>query len=78
MLQLHNKMVLWRENIKIYLTSLEHYFFNLICQKNFWKFATTYAVYLLNRIPSLALNNKTPFEMLHGKLLDLTSLKVFV
>ena len=43
----------------------------------FWNFATAHAVYLLNHIPRSALNNKTPFEMLLGKLPDLTSLKVF-
>ena len=35
------------------------------------------AVFLINRLPSKALEGKIPFERLHGKLPDLSFLKTF-
>lgn len=36
-----------------------------------------HAVFLLNRIPTRLLDDKSPFQSLHDKLLDVASLKVF-
>ncbi|CAA7029149.1 unnamed protein product [Microthlaspi erraticum] len=35
------------------------------------------AVFLINRLPTPLLKNKTPFEILHGKKMDYTGLRVF-
>ena len=45
--------------------------------KSFWSFAILHAVFLLNRLPTTALNNSTPYEKLFSKLLDISFLKVF-
>jgi hypothetical protein len=43
----------------------------------FWGEAVRTAVYLLNRSPTKALNNMTPFEAWHGKKPKISHLKVF-
>lgn len=45
--------------------------------KHFWNYAVLHATYLINRVLSKVLNNKTPYEALYGSLLDLSQLKVF-
>jgi hypothetical protein len=37
--------------------------------KSFWCYAATHAVFLINRLPSKVINNKSPFETLHSQLL---------
>ena len=44
---------------------------------DFWHFALAHAVFLMNRLPSKALNNQIPFEILHGRKPDLQFLRVF-
>ena len=44
---------------------------------NFWSFAINHAVYLINRVPSPIINNKTPFELLYNELPNFETLKVF-
>ena len=44
---------------------------------NFWSYAINHAVYLINRVPSPIVNNKTPFELLYNKVPDFQMLKVF-
>ncbi|GKU99257.1 hypothetical protein SLEP1_g12126 [Rubroshorea leprosula] len=36
------------------------------CRKQFWGEAALIAIYVINRIPSSAINNKSPYECLHG------------
>jgi hypothetical protein len=43
----------------------------------FWNYAIQHATFLINRIPTPVLNNKSPFEVLHKTLPDLEQLKVF-
>ena len=43
----------------------------------FWNFATAHTVFLLNRLPSVALDFCTPYEKLYCKLPNLSFLKVF-
>lgn len=43
----------------------------------FWSYAVTHVVYIINRIPSPILNNKSPYLMIFNKEHDLYSLKVF-
>lgn len=43
----------------------------------FWCYAVKHAIYLINRLPSPILANKSPFEVLHGMVPDLQDLKVF-
>lgn len=45
--------------------------------KEFWAEAVNTAVYLLNRLPTKALDKKTPFEAWYGVKPDVTHLKVF-
>ena len=42
-----------------------------------WVEAFSIAVYLINRLPSSALNSETPYFALHGTHPDYTSLRVF-
>jgi len=52
----------------------------LIFQSNlpilFWNFATSH-VFLLNRLPSKVLHNKSPYDILYNSSPDLTFIKVF-
>lgn len=34
--------------------------------KSFWSFAVSHSVHIINRLPSLVLKHKTPFELLHN------------
>lgn len=43
----------------------------------FWGQAICTAVYLINRSPTDAVKNKTPYEMYHGRKPDLSGLKIF-
>jgi hypothetical protein len=45
--------------------------------KQFWSYAVTHAVFLINRIPSPTLNNKSPYFLIFNKNPDLLGLKVF-
>ncbi|KAM2954379.1 hypothetical protein FF1_032665 [Malus domestica] len=45
--------------------------------KKFWSFAILTATYLINRLPSRVLGFKSPYEVLKGRKIDLTHLKVF-
>ncbi|CAN1753275.1 Retrovirus-related Pol polyprotein from transposon TNT 1-94 [Linum perenne] len=42
----------------------------------FWSDCVRHAVFLINRVPSPILDNKTPFELLHNKKPSLSELKV--
>lgn len=45
--------------------------------KTFWTYAVTHAVFLINRIPTQLLANKSPFEVLHGASPDYSVLRSF-
>jgi hypothetical protein len=45
--------------------------------KKFWCYAVIHANFLINRIPTPVLQNKSPFELLFNKDLNLQNLKVF-
>ena len=45
--------------------------------KNFWRFAIAHSVFIINSLPSKILGNKSPFELSHNKLPDLSFLKIF-
>jgi len=45
---------------------------------HFWSYAIKHAVYLINRVPSTIIGNKTPFELLFKQSPDFTMLKDFV
>ena len=45
--------------------------------KHFWPDAVFTAVYLKNRVPSSALNDKSPFESWHGSKPDLSNARAF-
>ena len=54
---------------------------SLLFQSNlpniFWSYAFNHAIVLINCMPFPFLDNKTPFEKLHGTIYDNESLKVF-
>jgi len=43
----------------------------------FWCFVVQHVVFLINCIPTPLLNNVTPYEKLHKKLCDISSIRVF-
>jgi hypothetical protein len=45
--------------------------------KKFWCYAVIHATYLINRIATPVLQNKSPFELIFNKGLDLQHLKFF-
>ena len=45
--------------------------------KHFWNFAVSHAVFLINRLPSKVLNNKTPIELLYNTPPDISIIKIF-
>ena len=45
--------------------------------KKFWSYAVLHAIYLINRIPTKILNNKSSYEVLYNAIPDLSCLKVF-
>jgi hypothetical protein len=45
--------------------------------KHFWSYAVLHATYIINRICTPVLNDKSPYEMLFDTLPDLNELKVF-
>lgn len=45
--------------------------------KFFWSYAVLHATYLMNRVPSAVLKDRTPYEVLHGSLPNLSQLRVF-
>jgi hypothetical protein len=51
--------------------------FQSFLPKHFWSYAVLHATYIMNRVPTPVLNNKSPYELLFDVLLDLNELKVF-
>uniref|UniRef100_A0A2N9J0W0 CCHC-type domain-containing protein n=1 Tax=Fagus sylvatica TaxID=28930 RepID=A0A2N9J0W0_FAGSY len=47
------------------------------CPEHFWGEAALTAIYTINRLPSLALQNVTPFECLYGTPASYSSLRIF-
>jgi len=45
--------------------------------KKFWSYAILHAIFLLNRIPTKVLQNKSSYEVLYGQAPDLSQLKVY-
>ena len=45
--------------------------------KKYWSYAVLHAVYLINKIPTKILNNKSSYEVLYGEVPDLSNFKVF-
>jgi len=45
--------------------------------KHFWSYAIKHAVFLINRVPSPIIQNKTPFELLHNEPPDFSMIKSF-
>lgn len=45
--------------------------------KDLWAYVVSIAVYLLNRSPSIALDNKTTQEVWKGKEVDYSGIKIF-
>lgn len=46
--------------------------------KRFWSQGVMSTAYLINRLPSMVLNFMSPMEMIKGRKVNLTHLKVFV
>jgi histone deacetylase 1/2 len=44
---------------------------------SYWSYAFQTAVYLINRMPSSVLQNRSPFECLFGRLPDYTKMRIF-
>jgi hypothetical protein len=45
--------------------------------KNFWSYAVSHAVYIMNRVATPVLKNKSPYFLLYQNEPDMLSLKVF-
>ena len=44
---------------------------------NLWSYTIAHSVYLINRVPSPIIDNKTPFELLYNQKPKFEILKVF-
>ena len=44
---------------------------------SYWTYAFQYVVYLINRLPTVVLNNKTPFDLIYDKSPPYSSFQVF-
>ncbi|XP_050217801.1 uncharacterized protein LOC126668656 [Mercurialis annua] len=51
--------------------------FQALLPLSFWSDCVSHAVYLINRVPSLIIDNKTPFQILYNKDPSFENLKVF-
>jgi len=53
----------------------------LLCQfkppASYWSYAILHAVFLINRIPTPLLQGQSPYKILHQKLPDINTFKVF-
>lgn len=56
---------------------LELFFFQLKLPNFFWSYVVLHAVFLINRVPTLVLENKSPYQVLYKTLPDINSFKVF-
>ncbi|CAJ2636545.1 unnamed protein product [Trifolium pratense] len=45
--------------------------------KSFWSYAVLYATFLINRITTPTLHNKSPFQLFHNSIPDMSLFKVF-
>ena len=45
--------------------------------KHFWSYAIKHVVFLINRVPSPVIKNKTPFELLYQEPPDFSMIKIF-
>ena len=59
------------------LDSVRTFLISASCPERFWGEAALTAFYTINRLPSSALQNVTPFERLYGTLASYSSLRVF-
>uniref|UniRef100_A0A2N9GJX2 Integrase catalytic domain-containing protein n=1 Tax=Fagus sylvatica TaxID=28930 RepID=A0A2N9GJX2_FAGSY len=59
------------------LDSVRAFLISASCPERFWGEAALTAVYTINRLPSSALQNMTPFECLYGTPASYSSLRVF-
>uniref|UniRef100_A0A2N9FEM3 CCHC-type domain-containing protein n=1 Tax=Fagus sylvatica TaxID=28930 RepID=A0A2N9FEM3_FAGSY len=72
-----SKMVGLNANTATYLILLGLFLISASCPERFWGEAALTAVYTINRLPSSALQNVTPFERLYGTPASYSSLRVF-
>jgi hypothetical protein len=59
------------------LDSVRAFLISASCPERFWGEAALAAIYTVNRLPSSALQNVTPFERLYGTPASYSSLRVF-
>jgi hypothetical protein len=59
------------------LDSVRAFLLSASCPEHFWGEAALTAIYTINRLPSLALQNVTPFECLYGTPASYSSLRIF-
>lgn len=62
-----------RHLIETTITLLQH----AKIPSTFWTYAVHTATYLINRMPSVVLSHKSPFELLFGKIPSISHLRVF-
>jgi len=44
---------------------------------SYWSYALLHATFIINRVTSPTLHNKSPYQLLHNKVLNVESFKVF-
>ena len=72
-----NKMVVSNVKFITFLIPFVHFSYLPPCLNVFLGKATLTVVYIINRLPSPTTHNKSPFEFLHARFSDYSSLRVF-
>lgn len=51
--------------------------FQMNVPKSFWSQGILAATYIINRLPSIVLNSRSPYEVMKGRIIDLSHLRIF-
>lgn len=70
-------MALLKGSTNTSYVSVEPFFFQSHLPHIFWAHVVGHAVHIINKLPTVFLQHKSPYQILYNKLPDLNNLKVF-